>query len=160
MEIEYISFDSASELRKYLNNQKTYHVVLLGEDSIVINSATAIIIEKCRLIIGLFTDGTNTPECQLRDKTVFVGFNNEVVCIREGEIVNKLMFDSVFYEFIDVPNYSDLILSLFELGLACFDEYGVLRWKQFTSDIVNDVVVQNDKLLVYTEDGEMEMNIL
>ncbi|MBQ1328318.1 MAG: hypothetical protein IIY49_09835 [Eubacterium sp.] len=160
MKIEYLSFDSALELKEYLKNKKKYNVVLLGEDSIVINSSTAIVIEKNKLIIGLLTDGTKTPECQIREETIFVGFNNEVDCIREGKIVNKIKFDSVFYEFIDVPDYRNLILSLFELGVACFDEYGVLRWKRYTTEIVNDLVVQNNKVLVNTEDGEILLDII
>ncbi len=161
MDIEYISFDSGSELKEYLRRQTTDHVLLLGEDGIVINSAAAIIVEKMHLIIGLLSDGVGFQECQLVEDTLFVGYNNKVVCIRNGQIISKVTSDSPFDEFVRIPNHDDLIVAMFQLQVTCFTVRGVLRWQYYINDIISDYEIQYDKLILHLfEGGEMAIGII
>ena len=155
MKMEKIQFDSASELQEFINRQRKFKSLYLGEDSIVVNSATAFIIEEEEIIIGLFTEGICKPECIILGKNIFIGFNKEVVCISKKRIINRLTMDSVFYEFEIVPETKRKVVAIFELGIACFDEFGILIWKKFMREIVNNVRIEDGNLYINTEKSEI-----
>ncbi len=158
------SFDSESEMMEYLRKQDSYNVILLGEDSYVINSASAIVFDEYNLIIGLFTEGLFTEihhsGIKNKENTIFVGFNDEVVCIKNSKVINKYKrWGSVFYEFLNVPDNENLLVAIFELGAACFDITGNIIWTYDAEDIVTDFKISNGVLKICTNDSEKIIQI-
>ena len=161
MKINKRLFDSVNELEEYLKNQDTTDVILLGEDSIVKNSAYAlsIIDGDFNVVIGLTTTGGLMPEYVIINDAIFVGYNSEISIIKHGKLINRIVDDAPFYEFMSVSSIPDCVIAIFELGVFCVNANGSVKWRYISKDIITNSALRGDLLTISTEADNLEIDI-
>ncbi len=105
-------------------------------------------------VIGIISEGHGlTPVYRCVGHKLLIGFNREVKIVDSSGSYKTITSDSLFYEFADRDNPSEII-AIFELEIICFSIDGRKQWVHFT-DVINDYYIDdNDRMHITTDEGE------
>lgn len=149
--------DSKSELKENLRNTD-YPSLIIGEDSesevkFYIFEGNKGFNTQNLFQIGIISEGHGLePDCKIIDERyLLIGLNSEVHIIDIINLTknNKIVLDSLFYEFI-LLNSKDKFIVLYELGIICVSIYGSILW-EYSTDVINDYKIYDSIIKIITD---------
>lgn len=160
--ITLLEFESKAEMTDYLECNSNIDNLFLGRSSIVGRGFFVfqlILNNEVILNVGVMTDTCFKPQCKIIDNTILIGFNKEVDCIFNNEIVKRYVYDSLFWKFIDNEYMTDVFLALFELQLVSIYPNCNLKWEHTTHEIIVDYNTVDDLIILELETHNEIINL-
>lgn len=161
--LEIVEIQGGQELESRLKNCSKGHI-LLGEEAEQQKAFYFIKLypedggDNC-FGIGIISEGHGLKPHLLvnhLDKSVFIGFNKEVIvfdCVNKV-ILHRHEMDSLFFSFLSLTQ-QDCVLIVHELGIIRTTMNGNRVW-EYTCDIIHGLNIENDLVKVSFEDERIE----